>query len=207
MKNQLPHGLALLVILIAIGICLYSLSSLACFFWISGIIFGFILQRSRFCFTASMRDLFVTRRATVFKAVLVALALTTIGITAIKYSFFLNGLPIPGQSYILPISLSTVIGGILFGIGMVIAGGCASGTLMRVGDGYLLQVVTLVFFIIGSAWGAHDYNFWDMNFISKGKAIFLPNLFGWLGALIVQLVVLLVLYILAHRWEKRGDNE
>ncbi|MHC1719173.1 MAG: YeeE/YedE thiosulfate transporter family protein [Clostridiaceae bacterium] len=207
MKNQLPYGLALLVILLSIGIFQYSISPLACFFWISGIVFGFILQRSRFCFTASMRDLYLTRRATVFKAVLAALALTTIGITAIKYGYFLNGLPVPGQSYIVPVSLSTAIGGFLFGIGMVIAGGCASGTLMRVGDGHLLQIITLTFFIIGSAWGAHDYSFWERNFISKAKAIFLPDLFGWLGALIIQLLLLIALYRLAVYWEKRGDTD
>lgn len=207
MKNQFPYGFVLLVILIAIGIYEYSNSPLVSFFWISGIIFGFILQRSRFCFTASMRDLYLTRRATVFKAVLAALALTTIGFTAIKYMYFANGLPIPGQNYIVPVSLSTVLGGFLFGIGMVIAGGCASGTLMRVGDGHLLQVVTLSFFIIGSAWGAHDYSFWEKNFISKAKSIFLPDLFGWAGALIIQLLVLFALYKIAVYWEKRGDRD
>jgi len=149
----------------------------------------------------------MTRRATVFKAVLAALALTTIGITAIKYMYFLNGLPIPGQNYIVPVSLSTIIGGFLFGIGMVIAGGCASGTLMRVGDGHLLQVVTLAFFIVGSALGAHDYSFWEKNFMAKAKSIFLPDLFGWAGAIIIQLLVLFALYKIAVYWEKRGDND
>lgn len=207
MKNQLPYAFALLAVLIAIGIYFYSISPLTCFFWITGIVFGFILQKSRFCFTAAMRDLYLTRRATVFKAVLAALALTTIGITAFKYYYFINGKPIPGMSYVLPVSLSTAFGGLLFGIGMVIAGGCASGTLMRVGEGHRLQVVTLVFFIIGSALGAHDYNFWDKNFISKGKAVFLPDLFGWPGAIILQLVVLLILYKLAKYWENRDDDE
>ena len=154
-----------------------------------------------------MRDLYLTRRATVFKALLAALALTTIGITALKYYYFINGQPIPGNSYVLPVSFSTAFGGLLFGIGMVIAGGCASGTLMRVGEGHVLQIVTLIFFIIGTAFGAHDYNFWYKNFISKGKAIFLPDLFGWGGAIILQLIVLLILYKLAVYWENREDEE
>jgi hypothetical protein len=89
MKNQSPYAFTLLAVLIAIGIYLYSISSLTCFFWVTGIIFGFILQKSRFCFTAAMRDLYLTRRATVFKALLASLALTTIGITAIKYYYFI----------------------------------------------------------------------------------------------------------------------
>ena len=207
MKNQFPFGLILLGILIAIGVYFYSISLLTSFLWITGIIFGFILQKSRFCFTAAMRDLYLTRRATVFKALLVALALTTIGITAIKYFYFLNGQVIPGKSYVLPVSLATAIGGLIFGIGMVIAGGCASGTLMRVGEGHQMQAVTLVFIIIGSALGSHDYGFWYKNFISKGKAIFLPDQFGWLGALIIQLALLFILFKLASYWENRGDEE
>lgn len=207
MKNQFPFGLLLLGILIAMGVYFYSISPLTSFLWFTGIIFGFILQKSRFCFTAAMRDLYLTRRATIFKALLVALALTTIGITAIKYFYFLNGLAIPGKSYVLPVSFATAMGGLLFGIGMVISGGCASGTLMRVGEGHLMQAVTLVFIVIGSALGSHDYGFWYKNFISKGKAIFLPDQFGWFGALILQLVLLLILFKLASNWEKSGDEE
>lgn len=207
MKNQFPYAFTLLAVLIAIGIYFYTISPLACFFWITGIIFGIILQKSRFCFTAAMRDLYLTKRATVFKALIVALALTTIGITAQKYYYFINGQLIPGGSYVLPVSFATAFGGLLFGIGMVIAGGCASGTLMRVGEGHVLQLVTLVFFIIGTAFGAHDYSFWYKNFISKGKAVFLPDHFGWFGAIIIQLGVLFILYKLAVYWEKSHDEE
>lgn len=207
MKNQFPFGLLLLGVLIAMGVYFYSISPLTSFLWFTGIIFGFILQKSRFCFTAAMRDLYLTRRATIFKALLVALALTTIGITAIKYFYFLNGLAVPGKNYVLPVSFATAMGGLLFGIGMVIAGGCASGTLMRVGEGHLMQAVTLVFIIIGSALGSHDYGFWYKNFISKGKTIFLPDQFGWLGALILQLMLLLILFKLASYWENRGEEE
>ncbi len=42
----------------------------------------------------------------------------------------------------------------MFGIGMVIAGGCASGTLMRVGEGFAMQMLSLLFFVIGSLIGA-----------------------------------------------------
>src|SRR5690606_18257501 len=134
------------------------------------------------------------------------LALTSIGFTAIKYGAFINGQEIPGQIAIKPISPATVIGGILFGIGMVLAGGCASGLLMRTGEGFLTQMVALIFFIIGSLWGAHDFSWWHDKFISKGKSIFLPDVFGWLGGIIIQLIFIALLYILADKWEEKGDN-
>ena len=44
-----------------------------------------------------------------------------------------------------------VLGGVLFGIGMVFGGGCASGSLWRMGEGHLKLWVTLLFFAwIGS---------------------------------------------------------
>ncbi len=169
--------------------------------------FGFILQKSRFCFTASMRDPSLTGSTTVTRAVLIAFALTSLGFWAIKYGAFQQGLPIPGQSYVVPVSLATVVGAFIFGIGMVIAGGCASGTLMRVGEGFTMQVISLLFFVVGSLWGAHDFGWWKLNVISNGKAIFMPDVFGWAGALVVQLLIIACLFVAAHKWENRKNEE
>jgi len=148
-----------------------------------------------------MRDPYLTGSTSLTKAVLIAFAITTIGFTAIKYYAYINSLPIPGQSYITPISLATVIGSLMFGIGMVIAGGCATGTLMRVGEGFLLQLIVLFAFIVGSLWGTHNYTWWEYNFIIKGKAIFLPDVFGWFGAITIQLLFIGLLYILVNKWQ------
>lgn len=154
-----------------------------------------------------MRDPALTGSTTVTRAVLIAFAITTIGFTAIKYGAFVKGLPIPGQSYIVPISLATAVGAFIFGIGMVIAGGCASGTLMRVGEGFGMQALSLLFFVLGSLWGAHDFGWWKLNFIVKGPKVFLPDVFGWAGALAIQLLVIAALYILADKWENRKVEE
>lgn len=204
--NQLPFGVALFAGMAAFGIYLSTISSKLALFWILGGCFGFILQKSRFCFTASMRDPYLTGSTSITRAVLIAFAITTVGFTAIKYGAFVKGLPIPGQSYIVPISLATVIGAFIFGIGMVIAGGCASGTLMRVGEGFGMQMLSLFFFIIGSLWGAHDFGWWKLNFILKGPKVFLPDIFGWVGAVVVQLLVIAALYIAADKWENRKLN-
>ena len=207
-KNQLPYGMAVLVVIIAIGIFLSTISVKLGLFWIIGNCFGYILQKSRFCFTASMRDPGLTGSTSVTRAVLIAFALTSIAFTAIKYGAFIKGLPIPGQGYVVPISLATAVGAFMFGIGMVIAGGCASGTLMRVGEGFGMQIVSLLFFVVGSLWGAYDFGWWKLNFIVKGPKIFLPDVFGWFGAIAIQLLVIAVLFVLADKWENRklGQN-
>ncbi len=206
-KSQIPLGIILGSIIMVFGVTTGFINQSLSFFWFTGIIFGFILQRSRFCFTASMRDPSLTGSTTVTRAVLVAFAITSIGFWAIKYGAHVKGLPIPGQSYVVPISFATVIGALMFGIGMVIAGGCASGTLMRVGEGFYMQVISLLFFIIGSLWGAHDFGWWKLNTISSGKAVFMPDVLGWGGAIFVQLMIIVLLFIAADKWENREKEE
>lgn len=202
-KNQIPLGLGLIIAYSIYGVYLIATAPKLGFFWFSGLAFGFILQRARFCFTASMRDPYLTGGTALTRAVLIAFAISTIGFTAIKYGAFSKGLPIPGMSYVAPISLATVIGAFIFGAGMVIAGGCASGTLMRVGEGFHMQVLSLVFFVIGSLWGAHDFGWWKFNIISKGKSVFLPDYFGWAGALVLQLGLIVALYVIAVIHEQK----
>lgn len=201
-KNQIPMGLAVLAFIVIGIVLLAGGSPLLAFFWLTGNVFGFVLQKTRFCFTAAMRDPYLTGGTSLAKAVLVALAVTSIGFVAIKYGAHAQGLPIPGQSFVVPVSLATVAGGTMFGIGMVISGGCASGTLMRVGEGFGMQMLSLFFFVVGSFWGARDFGWWTLHFIARGKAIFLPDIFGWLGAIVVQLAVIACLWIAADKWAK-----
>lgn len=206
-KNQLPIGIALLVLIVAFGIYLGTRNEQLVLFWVTGLAFGYILQRARFCFTAAMRDPFLTGGTNLSKAVLLAFAITSIGFIAIKYGAHVQGLPIPGQAYVVPVSLATAIGAFMFGIGMVISGGCASGTLMRVGEGFTMQLISLFFFVVGSLWGAYDFGWWKLNVILKGKAVFLPDLFGWLGAVIIQLLIIALLWMAADKWAEKKSQE
>lgn len=201
--NQIPFGILVFIALCVIGIIFLITNETIGFYLFSGIAFGFILQRSRFCFTASLRDPYLTGSTSLTKAVLVAFAIATLGFWAIKYGAFRSGLPIPGQGFIAPISLATIIGGLMFGIGMVISGGCASGTLMRVGEGFTMQVIAIIFFVVGSLWGAHDFEWWKLNVILQGKKVFLPDVFGWFGAIALQLGLIALIWISADKFAKR----
>ena len=206
-KNQIPIALVIFVAIAGIGVWLGFKGENLLLYWLLGLSFGFILQRSRFCFTASMRDPYLTKSTSVTKAVLIAFAITSIGFTAIKYGYFASGLAIPGQSYIATISIATAIGACMFGIGMVIAGGCASGTLMRIGEGFWMQVISLFFFIMGSLWGAHDFGWWKRTFMLGGAKVFLPDYLGWFGGLATNLLIIAVIYVIAHKYGKKHSNE
>ncbi len=205
-KNQIPFGILAVLVVVAIGIILtHTSGTRVAFFWMLGNIFGFVLQRSRFCFTASMRDPYLTGSTSLTKAVLTAFAVTTIGFAAIKYGAFVKGLPIPGQSYVVPFGVHTMVGAFMFGIGMVIAGGCASGTLMRVGEGFGMQILSLFFFIVGSLLGAATFGWWKLTFIVRSPKVFLPDVFGWIGAVVIQLLIIALLWIAADKWAKHKN--
>ncbi|MBM7583117.1 putative membrane protein YedE/YeeE [Caldicoprobacter guelmensis] len=202
--NQFPYGVALLVVLIVIGIILSKQSPQLAVRWAFGIAFGFVLQKARFCFTASFRDPVLTGSTSLTRAVIVALMIATIGFAAIQYSAYLKGETVPGN--ISPVGIHTAIGAVMFGIGMVIAGGCASGTLMRVGEGYMMLWLTLIFFIVGSLWGARDFGWWNEVFISKSPKVFLPDVLGWGVAFFGQLVLLGLIFIFVEWYEYKRFN-
>ncbi len=138
-----------------------------------------------------------------------ALSIGSVGFFAIKLGAELTGAESLNMLSVSPIGVPLLIGAVLFGVGMVIAGGCASGTVMRVGEGFTMQMLSLVFFVVGSLWGAHDMGaFWgDLN--ENAPKIFLPDVFGWFGALIVQFAIIVLLYIAAVKWQvkKMGSAE
>jgi len=208
-KSRLRLGVALAVVaiaLVAFGVYLAAVDTRLVLLWLIGLSFGFILQKSRFCFTASVRDPSLTGGTSLTKAVLIAFAITSVAFVAMQYGAHVRGLPMPGAGFIAPISLATVVGAFMFGIGMVIAGGCASGTLMRVGEGFCMLMLVLVFFIVGSVVGAYDYTWWRLHFIQDAPRVFLPDVFGWVGAIAIQLLLIATLYILADRWESRRKS-
>ncbi|MCE5171200.1 YeeE/YedE family protein [Paenibacillus profundus] len=201
-KSQIPYAAIALVMIVIAGILFARKSDNLSISWIFGIAFGFVLQKTRFCFTASLRDPVLTGSTSISKAVIIAFAIATAGFAAIQYSASLaDPANIPGNVH--PAGIHIMIGATLFGIGMVIAGGCASGTLMRMGEGFTMQWITIIGFVAGSVWGIRDYTFWDSNFFQKSPTIWLPDYLGWGGAVFLQLLVLGLLYWAADSFSKR----
>jgi hypothetical protein len=186
---------------VVVGVLLGGLKAPLALKWIFGIAFGFVLQRSRFCFTAALRDPVLTGSTSLTRAVIIAFVIATIGFAAIQIGPYLAGESVPGM--IKPVGLHTVIGATMFGIGMVIAGGCASGTLMRMGEGFLQQWLVIVFFVAGSALGAYTFGWWKTAVMAGAPKVFLPDVVGFPVAFFGQLALLGLLYVLALRWEYR----
>ncbi|PAF52866.1 YeeE/YedE family protein [Helicobacter sp. 13S00477-4] len=110
-----------------------------------GILFGFVLQRGRFCMVGAYRDLILNKKTLIFLALFIAVLIQSIGI------FLLKDAQIIKINYQPFFWLSTIIGGVIFGFGMVLAGGCATGTWYRAGEGFIGSYIALFGYMLGAA--------------------------------------------------------
>ncbi len=157
-----------------------------------GIAIGFVLQRSRFCITSAFTDLILFKDGKLFKAVILLVAVSSLGFSVLQA----NGM----KGFVAAIGLRTVIGAILFGIGMTLAGGCAVATLMRIGEGYVLFAVVFMGLIIGGTLGAYNYEHWTTP-SAQTLSVFLPEYFGWgVSESLVIGLLCVVWLIVDRRW-------
>lgn len=172
---------------------------------VSGFALGFILHRSRFCFSRVFREPFMTGDGTMTKAMILALALG-IPVTSLLLQ---NQAVDPYLAIPATFWLGSLLGGVIFGVGMVLAGGCASGSLWRMGEGHLKLWVAVFFFAwTGSVFSAIAKR-WDLltremsldliEVTKVGKQVFLPELLqGWGWVYLLSFALLAVWYLLVR---------
>ncbi|WP_144798749.1 YeeE/YedE family protein [Halorubrum depositum] len=108
-----------------------------------GLSFGVLLQKARFCFVSAFRDFVAFKDTRVLKGLLAGIAVMTV-FWSVQATFgYFRGFWTPAWG------LGSLFGGFVFGLGMTLAGGCASGTLYRAGQGYLQFWLVLLFMFVG----------------------------------------------------------
>ena len=200
--------LGMLASLAALGLWMMatSLASEMGLFWLFGLAFGFVLQRSRMCFASAFRDVFLLQHGRTLKGVLAGLAVATLGFGLVMSKQVPNPALgfLPPEANVLPIGLHLVVGGLLFGIGMVIAGGCVSGSVYRMGEGYLTSWVSFGGILVGLLAASYTWNWWWNVSIAEGWRIWLPAHLGHGSAIALTLLALLGVYLLVVWWESRS---
>lgn len=176
-----------------------------------GSVVGLLVQRSRFCNTAALRDAILFKSFRNTKALLVAMIILTLGFTL----FLSIG---EGQPMRFDVGLNTFAGLFIFGIGMVLAGACTVSTWVKTGEGNIGALWALLFTFVGMflfslVWSV---NFWppapasmtgapDPEALQLGfaNAATLQETLGVPAVVFgaVQAVVLFALYKAIHRKE------
>ena len=176
-----PHGTWRLAALVVVG---------------AGI--GAALLRSNFGFASAFRNLVQWGDASGFQAHAVMIGLASLLMLPILAQGELFGMKMTGEAT--PVGVGFALGAILFGAGMQVGGGCASGTLFSLGGGNAKLIGTLAGFVIGSALGS-----WSMGFWWSLPALPGANLQGLIGfgpAIAVQLAVIIVAFFVARRYSR-----
>lgn len=167
--------------------------------WALGAALGFTLYRGAFSFAGGFRQLLAEGRGAGLRAQMLMLAiLVSIMLPAIQAGT-LAGAPVRG--IVFPAGIAVIIGAFIFGIGMQLGGGCASGTLYTAGGGNTRMVLTLMFFIAGATIAAYDSERWAN--LPALPATSLPELIGLWPTLLGSLGIFLLVALGARALEQR----
>lgn len=171
--------------------------------FIVGAALGLVLYHAAFGFTSAWRVFLNDRRGAGLRAQMVMLAVAVLLFFPALSAGTLFGVPVKGL--VAPAGTSVVIGAFLFGIGMQLGGGCASGTLFTVGGGNARMLVTLLFFIVGGVLATHHLQWWSA--LPSLPPTSIINTMGMLPALVFSLALFAAIAALSARLELRRHGQ
>ncbi|WP_089658993.1 YeeE/YedE family protein [Franzmannia pantelleriensis] len=197
--TQLAAGLLLLGAL-AVGSVFEARTGLL---MVVGGLFGMVLYHAAFGFTAAWRVLITERRGRGLRAQMVMLAIAVLLFFPALGAGSLFGNPVTG--FVAPIGVSVVLGAFLFGLGMQLGGGCASGTLFTAGGGNARMLITLLFFIIGSLIGSAHFAWWQS--LPAFQPVSLVQTAGAGGGIAISLALFAAIAAITVVMEKRRHGQ
>ncbi len=171
--------------------------------FILGAAAGIIMHRSDYCVAGIFRDFFLFRQTFMLKTLLLLVISSMILFEGSRRLGLITHFPFPllGSP-----SLANISGGFLFGIGMVLAGGCVVGTLYKMGSGSILSMTAFIGLILGSGIYAEIHPWWisfvNSTTVFKGK-ITLSQIIGGDHLLLILPVVMFSCYLF-WRWLQLG---
>lgn len=145
-----------------------------------GAAFGVIFQRSRFCLVRAFREPFLTGDGEHTRAAAVAVLVSTLGFAILKFT----DLKDRGEWVFASAGVGALLGGLIFGVGMVLAGGCGAGAIWRAGEGQVKLWAALVGFALGASLARLGLTATGL-LGHLGWAVFLPSVAGWGPALAI----------------------
>ncbi|MBM3220977.1 MAG: hypothetical protein FJZ38_20260 [Candidatus Rokubacteria bacterium] len=154
-------------------------------FLLFGAAFGFIFQRSRLCLVRAFREPFMTGDGEHARAGAVAIVIAMLGFAILKFT----DLKDKGEWVLPAAGAGALLGGLIFGIGMVLAGGCGSGSIWRVGEGQMKLFAAVVTFALGASLTRMVLTQTGLQ-AKLGAAVFLPAWLGWAGAIFLVIAVM-----------------
>lgn len=159
-----------------------------------GLAMGVSLYHGAFGFSGAYRKLLSERDMTGVTAQIVMLITAIVLFAPILAQGSVFGHGVSGS--VAPLGVAVGFGAFIFGIGMQLGSGCASGVLYTTGGGNVRTLLVLIFFCLGAFWGSLDLGWWQqlpsMNGVSLGRTL------GWEMAASLQIGVLVLIFVGLH---------
>ena len=194
---------AFVLLLLGAGLLQNTVGTRQVLLLVVGAALGLTLYHAAFGFTSAWRVFINDRRGAGLRAQMVMLAVAVMLFFPALGAGTLFGQPVVGL--VAPVGISVVFGAFIFGIGMQLGGGCASGTLFTVGGGNARMLVTLFFFICGSVIATHHVDWWFA--LPSFAATSIVTSFGVVPALLLSLAVFGIIAAVTVRLEKARHGQ
>lgn len=169
------------------------------YLFVIGSALGLVLYQASFGFTAGFSHIISNYKTRNLRAQMLMLMAASILMLPMFSQGEFMGTQLSGK--LTPISTGMAAGAFLFGVGMQLGGGCASGTLVHLGSGSLRMGITLTAFIVGSLIGTFHVPWWN-SFPSLGKFSMIDD-WGLITALVVNLSIAGIFWIGCLALEKK----
>jgi uncharacterized membrane protein YedE/YeeE len=183
---------------------------------------GYAMQRGRWCMIQGFREPHMTGDCTMAKSVALSILLLTVGIIVIKAT----GLNSAAHYVRGTFGWGGVVGGFIFALGAMFAGGCGTGTLWRVGEGQIKLWLVVPFFGISNAlmtawFKSMDFEGMDawrdfreeadtdslLVFGGKlGEFVYMPDTFLGYGGTLVLITLAMAAWYLVVTWNEDSNK-
>lgn len=166
-----------------------------------GLGLGIVMHRSDFCMAGMFRDVFLLNDYYKLRSLFMLVALTSVLLYISRMLGIVASYP---PSFFGTPSMANLLGGVIFGAGMVLAGGCAIGTLYKMGTGNLVSVFSFLGILLGSVLFAEFYSvnlsFIEATTLIEGKTS-AEHIVGNMGLPILILGLIAAFFF--YKWTKQ----
>lgn len=171
---------------------------------------GYTMQRGRWCMVQGFREPHMTGDCTLAKSLVLSIAIVAVGAAVLKYGVAMR---FDGDPVLAPMNYvrgtfgwGGVVGGFIFGLGAMFAGGCGSGTLWRVGEGQIKLWLVVPFFAISNS----IMTAWFKNAEYEadgvlGKYVYMPDVMGY-GPTLLLIGLFLCLWYVIVTWNEDSNK-
>lgn len=178
-----------------------------------GLAFGAVVQRSRFCMVAALSNLVLIRDTRQLRSVITAIAVAVLGTQVLESA---GWVAVADASYrVARIDWAGAIGGgLIFGFGAMLAGGCAGRTVVGAAEGNGGALLTLMALAIGAMVSLYGVIAPLRQWLASTTSVTLTSgdasvakllgLSPWVFAAVIGVVSLTIVWVLDRRAPGKG---